>query len=64
MTSKEATLAMIKSRTWVHGEDIEEAGGSLRRLREFRAEGYEIKKRPSDWGGYEYRLVSRPKVAA
>lgn len=57
MTSKQITYNMLKTRKWLFGEDIEFAGGSLRRLRELRDE-FEIKmRRTAD--GFQYRLVGR-----
>lgn len=62
MTAKQATYEAIKSRRWVYGSDIEAFGGDLRRLREFRADGMEIKVRRGEYG-YEYRLVRTNGVA-
>jgi hypothetical protein len=57
VTSKEITYQILKSRKWTYGEDIEIAGGSLRRLRELREE-FEIKGRRVE-DGFQYRLVGR-----
>lgn len=62
-TSKEVVEKMLRPRRWVSTYDLEWAAGpgATRRLRELRAEGYEIKKRRAVEGqAYEYRLVSRP----
>ncbi len=59
MTRKQRTWDLIKSRRWVAGWQIEMQGGDLRRLREFRAEGNEIKMRKNAFGEFEYRLVKR-----
>jgi hypothetical protein len=59
VTRKQATWDAIKSRRWISGYDIEAQGGDLRRLREFRVEGHDIKKRKNVWGEYEYRLAKR-----
>ena len=62
MTQKEAVYNIIKSRKWTPGDMIKNAGGGrdgLRRLRELRAEGYEIKRR-NRLGQNEYRMVSKP----
>lgn len=64
VTAKQATIDAIKRRTWVSGRQIVAQGGDLRRLRELRAEGWDIKRRGNSSTGFEYRLVSRPKVAA
>lgn len=62
-TTKEAVEKLLRPRRWVSTYDLEAIGGqsALRRLRELRQDGYEIKKRKAHEGGaYEYRLVSRP----
>lgn len=64
MTNKESVFQLLRPRHWISGADIEAAGG-LRRLRELRAEGYEIKSRRTASGPHEYRLVSTtPRVTA
>lgn len=63
MTAKQATYEALKSRRWTPGNDIEAFGGDLRRLRELRAEGMEIKTRRTE-DGYEYRLVRSNGVVA
>jgi hypothetical protein len=64
-TYKQRVLALLKPRRWTSSFDIQGVGGldGLRRVRELRADGYEIKRRPdaTDPGQYEYRLVSSPK---
>lgn len=60
MTGKETVFNMLKSRRWISGAALtREAGeGALRRVREFRAEGYDIRKRRNaDTGEYEYRMT-------
>jgi hypothetical protein len=64
VSAKQATVDAIKSRRWVAGYEIEDQGGDLRRLRELRAQGYDIKKRRTEYGDYEYRMVSRPLATA
>lgn len=64
MTKKDMVAKAMKSRRWIAGTDLEAEYGpsALRRVREMRANGYEIKTRPVTEGrGYEYRLVSSPK---
>jgi hypothetical protein len=62
MTSKEITYKALKPRKWIAGYDLEAQGGSLRRLRELREDGYEIKSRriPGEQA-FEYRMVGRSK---
>lgn len=69
MTRKQRVYAALKSRRWTPGFELTtpEVGGSegLRRLRELRADGYDIKVRRSTDGDYfEYRLVGKVKAAA
>lgn len=59
-TTKDLVYEALRPRKWVTGRSIEEfAGeGTLRRLRELREEGLEIKGRRIDGQrGYEYRLI-------
>lgn len=61
-TARERVLAILKSRRWTPGFTLTTpaAGGSegLRRLRELRAQGYDIKRRKIEGStAYEYRLV-------
>jgi hypothetical protein len=64
MTGKDIVFKMLKSRRWISGEALEaEAGaGALRRVREFRAEGYDIRKRRTSSGSYEYRMTKATLV--
>jgi hypothetical protein len=60
-TYKDAVFGVLRSRRWTPAETIQEVGGAdgLRRLREIRSEGFEIKMRPAaDGSRNEYRLVS------
>lgn len=68
MTRKEAVFNMLRSRRWTPGYELTQpnVGGTegLRRLRELRSEGFEIKSRPMvGSNAYEYRLVSTKPVA-
>lgn len=58
MTSKEIVYTMLRPRRWVHGSDLEmtAGAGALRRLRELR-DDFNIKKRRTSNGTFEYRLV-------
>ena len=60
MTKKEAVYNILKSRRWITRDELVGAAGEsgLRRARELREDGYEIKTRRSA-DGYEYRLVGR-----
>lgn len=61
MTQKESVYNILKSRRWIPAGDINNVAGSesgVRRARELRQDGYEIKTRRSD-GETEYRLVGR-----
>jgi hypothetical protein len=63
-TFKEAVHAVLRSRRWTPATDIEAVGGAdgLRRMRELRADGYEIKSRIAPSGYSEYRMVSGPQT--
>lgn len=63
-TAKERVLALMKDREWYPGHVIAspEVGGSegLRRLRELRADGYDIERRRTPNGTTnDYRLIDR-----
>jgi hypothetical protein len=65
MTRKGAVLKALKPRRWVAGYELTKpaVGGSegLRRVRELRSDGYEIKmRRIPGKQAYEYRLVKTP----
>lgn len=61
MTIKQSVEKLIRSRRWISSDEIREIGGTsaLRRLRELRADGYEIATRRQD-GTYQYRMTARP----
>lgn len=61
-TTKESVEKLLRPRRWVSTYEVEALGGqsALRRLRELRQQGFEIKKRKGDGNQYEYRLVARP----
>lgn len=63
MTTKDMVTKMMRTRRWIAGSDLETQAGpsALRRMREMRGAGYEIKSRRMADGGYEYRLVASPK---
>lgn len=66
MTRKQRVYDALKSRKWTPGYELTHpsVGGTegLRRLRELREEGFDIKKRPmAGSAAYEYRLVGRKK---
>lgn len=66
MTVKETVFDILRSRRWITSVTIEDTAGpsGLRRLRELRSEGYEIKSRRGE-DGFEYRLTSsKPKATA
>lgn len=59
-STKEQTETLLRPRRWITGAKLEAQGGSLRRLRELRDEGWDIKKRRiAGTNAYEYRLVAR-----
>lgn len=63
-TARQRVYNALKSRRWTPGYELTtpEVGGSegLRRLRELRAEGFEIKtRRMENSNAFEYRLVGR-----
>lgn len=61
MTQKEAVYSILKSRRWIPASEIMAVAGSesgLRRTRELRQDGYEIRTRRTN-GEFEYRLVGR-----
>lgn len=63
-TARERVYNVLRSRRWTPGFDITspDVGGSegLRRLRELRAQGYDIKTRKIEGSNaFEYRLVGR-----
>jgi hypothetical protein len=64
MTKKQAVYNVLKSRRWTPGWELTapDVGGSegLRRLRELRADGFEIRSRRIEGStAFEYRLVGR-----
>lgn len=64
-TARERVYNALRSRRWTPGFALTtpEVGGSegLRRLRELRAEGFEIKsRRMNDSNAFEYRLIGGP----
>lgn len=64
LTRKQRVYNALKSRRWTPGFELTtpEVGGTegLRRLRELRADGYEIKsRRMAGSTAFEYRLVGR-----
>lgn len=62
LTRKQRVFNVLKSLKWIPGYELTtvEVGGTegLRRVRELRAEGYNIKVRRTDEGTFEYRMVS------
>lgn len=63
-TARERVYDVLRSRRWTPGFALTEpeVGGSegLRRLRELRAQGFEIKRRKIEGSNaFEYRLVGR-----
>lgn len=63
-TARERVYNLLRSRRWTAGYDITspQVGGSegLRRLRELRSQGWEIKSRRMEHGNsHEYRLVGK-----
>lgn len=64
VTARQRVHDTLTSRRWIPGYVLTQpdVGGSegLRRLRELRGQGYEIKRRKMvDSNAYEYRLVGR-----
>lgn len=65
LTRKDRVLNALRPRRWVPGHELTkpDIGGSegLRRVRELRSEGYEIKmRRQPGKQTHEYRLVRMP----
>lgn len=63
-TTRERVYNILKTRRWTPGYELTKpgTGGSegLRRLRELRAQGYDIKSRRIEGSNaFEYRLVGR-----
>jgi biotin operon repressor len=59
MTVRAEVLTTLSSRKWISGAALEEISpDALRRVRELRAQGYEIKNRAMPGARiHEYRLV-------
>ncbi len=63
MTAKQAVEKKLRSRRWIKGYDLQKVGGSeaLRRVRELRADGAEIKMRRIPGStAFEYRMIKAP----
>lgn len=68
-TRKQAVLAALRPRRWTPGHALTtpEVGGSegLRRVRELRADGFDIKSRQIEGSSaFEYRLTRTTPVTA